>query len=170
MTDSTLLHDEDAAGLDLAIACRLLHHFKHAVDRAMLRGADLTGLPVVNWPDLESMYLKLVDQHLTEVPQNPLQVAALHRFATFALLDEQLGKLSGAGPIVTDDKNRAEAISALLAIKEFVDDAEIGEAVDRGRKAPLPAGSHGNYILDQMRAALDRIAAGKGDIAAAPST
>jgi hypothetical protein len=111
------------------------------------------------------MHARLVEKHLIEVVQNPLQVGALHRFATFALLDEQLGKLSGAGPIVGDDKNRAEAICALLAINDFVGDAEINEAITRERKLPLPADSYGVHVLDKMRAALDDIQAGKRGVA-----
>lgn len=166
MTDTTLLHDEDAAGLDLAVACRLLHHYKQAVDRAGLRGAAAPpDLPEINWPGLASRYKQLIEKHLVESAQNPLQVRALYQFAVFALLDEQLGDLFGYGVIVDDEANRAQALRALMSIGEFVNEAEIDEAIDRERKTPLPAGSHGSYILDQMRAALDRIQAGKGEAA-----
>lgn len=166
MRDKTLLHDDDAVGLDLAIACRLLHHYKHAIDRAGRRGAAaVPELPEINWLDLSSRYKRLIEKHLIESADNSLQVRALYQFAAFALLDEQLGELFGYGPIVDDEANRAQASRALMAIGQFVNEAEIGEAIDRERKTPLPVDSHGSYILDQVRAALDRIQAGKGDAA-----
>jgi hypothetical protein len=131
MTDTTLLHDDDAGGLDLAIACRLLHHYRHAIDRAGKRGVALPELPEVNWADIASRYKRLIDEHLVTSAENPLQVRALHQFAAFALLDEQLGNLFGYGPIVDDEENRAEAVRALTAIGQFINEAEINATIDR---------------------------------------
>jgi hypothetical protein len=165
MSGTTRLHDDDAGALELAIACRLLHHYKHAIERAENRGAAVSGLPEVVWLDIAKRHERLIDEHLRASAENPLQVRALHQFAAFALLDEQIGDLFGYGPIVDDEANRAQALRALMAIGQFVNEAEIDEAIDRERKTPLPDGSHGSYILDQMRAALDRIQAGKGGAA-----
>jgi len=158
-TRDEILHDPVAAALGQATALRLLHHYRHALEKAALHGADLSELPQFEWRrEIADRYARVLDSALPECAENGLQAKALHQFAAFALIDEEIGTLSGWGTL--DDQNRGQALRALLAIGDFMNRVEIDEAVERERKLPLPADSFGARILDEVRSALDRVAGG----------
>ncbi|MGH9591841.1 MAG: hypothetical protein ACRD5L_02025, partial [Bryobacteraceae bacterium] len=91
------MYDQIAGRLNLAIACRLLHHVKHAIDRSRRRGVDVSGLPDIDWPAIRDRHQELIDHAIPEEAENALQVCALHHFAAFLLIDSQIGDLFGHG-------------------------------------------------------------------------
>ena len=135
-TRDEILHDPVAAALGQATALRLLHHYRHALEKAALHGADLSELPQFEWRrEIADRYARVLDSALPECAENGLQAKALHQ-------------------------NRGQALRALLAIGDFMNRVEIDEAVERERKLPLPADSFGARILDEVREAIDRMAGG----------
>jgi hypothetical protein len=65
---------------------------------------------------------------LSETPDTANAVRAFVDFAAVTLLDQQLGELFDVGTIAGDEQDREHAISALMAIGNWLNKKEIAEA------------------------------------------
>jgi hypothetical protein len=122
-------HDLIAAGINHAIAYRLLFNFLQARDQAKEQGADVAGLPDMDWPTVSDHYWKLVDEGLPEGCDTIKSARAFVDLATVILLDRQLTKHFKIGTIGGDEKDNDIAVRALMAVGDWLDKSEIAEAV-----------------------------------------
>ena len=121
-------HDLVGAGINHAIAYRLLFNFLQARDRAKRQGADVADLPEISWPVVDGQYRKLVDEWLPEGPDTITSARAYIDLATVILIDRQLTEHFSIGTIGGDEKDHDVAVRALMAVGSWLDKREGIEA------------------------------------------
>ena len=125
--------DPVAAGINHAIAYRLLFNFLQARDQAKEQGADVAGLPDMDWPTVSEHYQKLVDEWLPEGPDTIRSARAYIDLATVILLDKTASELFSVGTIGGDEKDHDIAVRALMAVGAWLDKRE---GIEAGRPRP----------------------------------
>jgi hypothetical protein len=157
-------HDEHASGLYRAMALRFYCRYVDMRKHAEYRGSDLKGLHGVLPTALNAsdQYKAEVEEWLLETPATVDAALAMVEFAAVIAADKLVGEaLRESGP-VSDEMDAFHQMTALAAVGALLNERAMGEWLERERKKPLPDGSHGSHVLDQVRAALDGIQAGKG--------
>ena len=126
-------HDRVGAGINHAIAYRLLFNFLQASMHAKEQGADVAGLPDMDWPTVSEHYQKLVDEWLPEGPDTITSARAYIDLATVILIDRQLTEHFSIGTIGGDEKDHDVAVRALMAVGAWLDKRE---GIEAGRARP----------------------------------
>jgi hypothetical protein len=120
--------DPVAAGINHAIAYRLLFNFLQARMQAKEQGANVAGLPDMDWPTVIEHYQKLLDEWLPEKPDTIRSARAFVDLATVILIDRQLTEHFSIGTIGGDEKDHDIAVRALMAVGTWLDKREGIEA------------------------------------------
>jgi hypothetical protein len=123
--------DRVAAGINHAIAYRLLFNFLQARMRAKQQGADVAGLPNMDWPVVDDRYRNLVDEWLPEGCDTITSARAFVDLATVILLDKTASELFSVGTIGGDEKDHDVAVRALMAVGSWLDKRE---GIEAGRQ------------------------------------
>ena len=121
-------HDLVGAGINHAIAYRLLFNFLQARMRAKQQGANVAGLPDISWPVVDDHYRKLVNEWLAEGPDTIRSARAYIDLATVILIDKTASELFSVGTIGGDEKDHDIAVRALMAVGSWLDKREGIEA------------------------------------------
>ena len=127
-------HDRIGAGINHAIAYRLLFNYLQARERAEEQGADVSGLPKMEregWREIDSRYQGLVEEWLAELPDSIPSARAFIDLAGVILIDRTLSDLFNVGTIGGEERDRDIAIRALTAVGNWLDRREVAEAVPR---------------------------------------
>jgi hypothetical protein len=127
-------HDRIGAGINRAIAYRLLFNYLQARERAEEQGADVAGLPKMEregWAKINERYQELVENWLPELPDSITSARAFIDLAGVILIDRTLSDLFNVGTIVLPEKDSEIALRALTAIGNWLDRREAHEAALR---------------------------------------
>lgn len=155
--------DYHAAVAAEALALRCLSRYASARSKVEYHGGDLSHLvEPPAFDDIDARYAEQVRIVTTEQPDTASSELAYLELVEIIIADEISGH---EGRVMSHDADLCCAQQIVQWIIRAANNRDISEAIDRERKTPLPADSHGSYILDQMRAALDRIQAGEGGTA-----
>lgn len=155
--------DYHAAVAAEALALRCLSHYRSARNSVENYGGDLSHLvEPPAFDEIDARYAERVHIVINEPPDTTSSEVAYLELAELIISDEISGH---EGRVMSHEEDLCCVQQILHWIIRKANNRGISEAIDRERKTPLPADSHGSYILDQMRAALDRIQAGKGGAA-----
>jgi hypothetical protein len=156
--------DPQAAAAAEALALRRLSSYRAAKSAVEHYGGDASQmLEPPEYHDLEARYAEAMRTVVLEPPETASSELAYLELVEAIVTDAVAPNREG--PLMGRDEDLCCALQILNWLHRLANDRDISEAIAKERKTPLPADSHGSYILDQMRAALDRIQAGKGDAA-----
>jgi hypothetical protein len=156
--------DTQAAAAAEAMALRRLSAYRAARDSVEYHGGDVSQLlEPPEYHDLELRYAEATRNVILEPPDTASSELAYLELVEAIIADAASSHREG--PVMGADEDLCCALQILGWLRRSANDRDISAGIAEARKTPLPPDSHGSYILDQMRAALDRIQAGKGDAA-----